>query len=46
MELTREHLERTRESLLVERDNVSLDVLSFLNSVFYVDRVIDLQRAQ
>jgi len=36
MELTREHLERIRESLPVERGNVSVDVLSFLNAVLYV----------
>ena len=36
MELTREHVERIRESLPVERGNVSIDVLSFLNAVLYV----------
>jgi transposase len=36
MELTREHLERIQESLPVERGNVSIDVLSFLNAVLYV----------
>ena len=36
MELTRKHLERIRESLPVERGNVSVDVLSFLNAVLYV----------
>ena len=36
MELTRAHLERIRESLPVERGNVSIDVLSFLNAVLYV----------
>ena len=36
MELTREHLERIRGSLPVERGNVSIDVLSFLNAVLYV----------
>src|SRR5450755_3247453 len=36
MELTREHLERIRESLPVERGNVSVDVRSFLNAVLYV----------
>ena len=36
MELTREHLERIRDSLPVERGNVSIDVLSFLNAVLYV----------
>ena len=36
MELTRTHLERIRESLPVERGNVSMDVLSFLNAVLYV----------
>lgn len=36
MELTRQHLERIRESLPVERGNVSVDVLNFLNAVLYV----------
>ena len=36
MELTQEHLERIRESLPVERGNVSIEVLSFLNAVLYV----------
>lgn len=36
MELTREHLERIKESLPVERGNVSMEVLNFLNAVLYV----------
>lgn len=36
MELTKEHLERIRDCLPVERGNVSIDVLSFLNGVLYV----------
>ena len=36
MELTAEHLERIRESLPVERGNVSIEVLNFLNAVLYV----------
>ena len=36
MELTKEHLERIKESLPVERGNVSMEVLSFLNAVLYV----------
>ncbi|OAM87492.1 transposase [Termitidicoccus mucosus] len=36
MELTKEHLERIKDSLPVERGNVSIDVLSFLNGVLYV----------
>lgn len=36
MELTREHLERIKESLPVERGNVSMEVLGFLNAVLYV----------
>jgi transposase len=36
MELTRAHVERIRESLPVERGNVSMHVLSFLNAVLYV----------
>jgi len=36
MELTRAHVERIRESLPVERGNVTIDVLSFLNAVLYV----------
>lgn len=36
MELTEEHLERIRESLPVERGNVSMEVLDFMNAVLYV----------
>jgi transposase len=36
MELTREHVERIKESLPVERGNVSINVLRFLNAVLYV----------
>ena len=36
MELTKAHLERIKTSLPVERGNVSIDVLSFLNAVLYV----------
>lgn len=36
MELTAKHLERIKESLPVERGNVSVDVLSFLNAVLFV----------
>ncbi len=36
MELTEAHLERIRESLPVERGNVSMEVLNFLNAVLYV----------
>jgi transposase len=36
MELTREHLERIKDSLPVERGNVNIEVLSFLNAVLYV----------
>jgi transposase len=36
MELTAEHLERIKESLPVERGNVSIDALQFLNAVLYV----------
>ena len=36
MELTREHPERIKDSLPVERGNVSVDVLSFLHAVLYV----------
>jgi transposase len=36
MELTSDHLERIKDSLPVERGNVSIDVLSFLNGVLYV----------
>ena len=36
MELTEEHLERIKESLPVERGNVSIEVLRFLNAVLYV----------
>src|SRR5882724_4752132 len=36
MELTQAHLERIQESLPVERGNVSIDVLRFLNAVLYV----------
>lgn len=36
MELTREHLERIKDSLPVERGNVSMEALNFLNAVLYV----------
>jgi transposase len=36
MELTKEHLERIKESLPVERGNVSIEILAFLNAVLYV----------
>ena len=36
MELTKEHLERIKSCLPVERGNVSIDVLQFLNGVLYV----------
>ena len=36
MELTEAHLELIRESLPVERGNVSMEVLNFLNAVLYV----------
>ncbi len=36
MELTKEHLQRIQESLPVERGNVSMEVLNFLNAVLYV----------
>jgi transposase len=36
MELTKEHLERIKDCLPVERGNVSIDVLRFLNGVLYV----------
>ena len=36
MELTEAHLQRIRESLPVERGNVSIEVLNFLNAVLYV----------
>lgn len=36
MELTEEHLGRIQESLPVERGNVSMEVLNFLNAVLYV----------
>lgn len=36
MELTKEHLRRIQESLPVERGNVSMEVLNFLNAVLYV----------
>ena len=36
MELTKVHLERIKDSLPVERGNVRIDVLSFLNAVLYV----------
>lgn len=36
MELTDEHLERIKDCLPVERGNVSIDVLRFLNGVLYV----------
>ena len=36
MEITKEHLERIKESLPVERGNVSVEVLNFLNAVLYV----------
>ncbi len=36
MELTEAHLQRIQESLPVERGNVSMEVLNFLNAVLYV----------
>lgn len=36
MELTEEHLERIQDSLPVERGNVRVEVLNFLNAVLYV----------
>lgn len=36
MELTEEHLRRIEESLPVERGNLSMEVLNFLNAVLYV----------
>lgn len=36
MELTETHLKRIRDSLPVERGNVSMEVLNFLNAVLYV----------
>jgi len=36
MELTEGHLERIKDSLPVERGNVSMEVLNFLNAVLYV----------
>ena len=36
MELTERHLKRVRESMPVERGNVSMEVLKFLNAVLYV----------
>lgn len=36
MELTKEHLKRVEECLPVERGNVSMEVLTFLNAVLYV----------
>ena len=36
MELTKAHLERIKDSLPVERGNVKVEVLSFLNAVLYV----------
>jgi transposase len=36
MELTKTHLERIKDSLPVERGNVRIEVLSFLNAVLYV----------
>ena len=36
MELTKEHLRRIQDSLPVERGNVSMEVLNFLNAVLYV----------
>jgi len=36
MELTHEHLERIKDSLPLERGNVSIEVLNFLNAVLYV----------
>jgi transposase len=36
MELTKEHLKRIEDSLPVERGNVSVGVLMFLNAVLYV----------
>jgi len=36
MELTKEHLKRVEDCLPVERGNVSMEVLTFLNAVLYV----------
>ena len=36
MELTEVHLQRIRDNLPVERGNVSMEVLNFLNAVLYV----------
>jgi transposase len=36
MELTKAHLKRIEDSLPVERGNVSMEVLNFLNAVLYV----------
>jgi len=36
MELTETHLKRIRDSLPVERGNVSMEALNFLNAVLYV----------
>jgi transposase len=36
MELTETHLKRIHDSLPVERGNVSMEVLNFLNAVLYV----------
>jgi transposase len=36
MELTEAHLQRIQDSLPVERGNVSMEVLNFLNAVLYV----------
>ena len=36
MELTEAHLKRIQDSLPVERGNVSMEVLNFLNAVLYV----------
>ena len=36
MELTEAHLKRMQDSLPVERGNVSMEVLNFLNAVLYV----------
>jgi len=36
MEPTEEHLQRIQDSLAVERGNVSMEVLNFMNAVLYV----------
>ena len=36
MKLTREHLDRIKDGLAVERGNASIEVLAFLNAVLHV----------